>query len=496
MRPTDTQGQRGKVGVCIATSGPGATNLVTGIATAYMDSVPMVAITGNVTSQLLGKDSFQETDIIGITMPITKHNYQVKRPEDIAPVLQEAFDFAQSGRPGPVLIDITKDAFVHECEYVPCDTCLFPTTRQGASPEEVKELIESSQKPVIFAGGGAVGSGAADELFQFAQTIEAPVSCSLMGISSFPADHEFYMGMVGMHGTMASNMSFTNCDLLIVLGARFSDRVTGKLDEFAKHAKIIQVDIDASEINKNVPTSAHVVGDIKDFLQDMNEIMPQQDHKEWLANIAEWKKKDTSHMPKDHFPKNVLEAINRLMDKTAIVATDVGQHQMWTAQYYAFHKNDRFITSGGMGTMGFGFGASIGAAMGAGGRRVVHVSGDGSFRMNMNEMVTAVRYNLPIITVLMDNNTLGMVRQWQTMFYNARYSQTNLPEIDFCMIAKGHGYKNATKVETVEEFEKAFKQALKNDGPSFIHCVVDNDTMVLPMVPPGASIDQIMMTRN
>ena len=484
----------GKVGVCIATSGPGATNLVTGIATAYMDSVPMVAITGNVASPLLGKDSFQETDIIGITMPITKHNYQVKRPENIAATLQEAFDFAKSGRPGPVLVDITKDAFVHECEYVPCDTCLFATERDGASPEEIKKLIENSYKPVIFAGGGAVGSGAADELFKFAETIEAPVSCSLMGISSFPSDHELYMGMVGMHGTMASNMSFTNCDLLIVLGARFSDRVTGKLEEFAKHAKIIQVDIDPSEVNKNVPTNAHVIGDIKEFLEEMNEVMSPQNHKEWLKNIAEWKRKDASHMPKDHFPKNILETINRMMDKTAIVATDVGQHQMWTAQYYQFHKDDKFVTSGGMGTMGYGFGASIGAAMGADGRRVIHITGDGSFRMNMNEMVTAVRYNLPIITVMMDNNTLGMVRQWQTIFYNARYSQTNLPPIDFCMIAKGHGYKNAAKVENIAEFEAAFKQALENEGPTFIQCVVDNDTMVLPMVPPGASIDKIMMT--
>lgn len=486
----------GKVGVCVATSGPGATNLVTGIATAYMDSVPMVAITGNVASVLLGKDSFQETDIIGITMPITKHNYQVKRPEDIAEVMQEAFDFAKSGRPGPVLIDITKDAFVHECEYEPCDTCLFETEKEGATAEEIKKLIENSYKPVIFAGGGAVGSGAADELFEFAQKIEAPVACSLMGISSFPADHELYMGMVGMHGTMASNMSFTNCDLLIVLGARFSDRVTGKLEEFAKHAKIIQVDIDASEVNKNVPTNAHVIGDIKEFLQEMNEIVSQQNHKEWLKNIAEWKAKDASHMPKDHFPKNVLETINRLMDKTAIVATDVGQHQMWTAQYYAFHKNDRFITSGGMGTMGYGFGAAIGAACGANGRRVVHVSGDGSFRMNMNEMVTAVRYNLPVITVLMDNHTLGMVRQWQTMFYNARHSETDMPQVDFCAIAKAQGYKQAAKIETVEEFEAAFTEALKNNGPTLIQCVIDTDTMVLPMVPPGAPIDQIMMTRT
>ena len=486
----------GKVGVCIATSGPGATNLVTGIATAYMDSVPMVAITGNVASPLLGKDSFQETDIIGITMPITKHNYQIKKPEDLAPVIQEAFDFAKSGRPGPVLIDITKDAFTHECEYEPCDTCLFPTEREGASAQEIRALIEASEKPVVFAGGGAVGSGAADELFEFATTIQAPVSCSLMGISSFPADHELYMGMVGMHGTMASNMSFTNCDLLIVLGARFSDRVTGKLEEFAKRAKIIQVDIDASEVNKNVPTNAHVIGDIKDFLQEMNGTIPQQNHEKWLEDIAQWKSKDASHMPKDHFPKNILETINRNMDKTAIVATDVGQHQMWTAQYYAFHKNDKFVTSGGMGTMGYGMGAAIGSACGADGRRVVHITGDGSFRMNMNEMVTAARYKLPIITVLMDNNTLGMVRQWQTIFYNARHSQTDLPAIDFCMIAKGHGYKLATKVETVEEFEEAFKKALHNDGPSIIQCIVDNDTMVLPMVPPGASIDKIMMTRT
>ncbi len=486
----------GKVGVCIATSGPGATNLVTGIATAYMDSVPMVAITGNVASVLLGKDSFQETDIIGITMPITKHNYQIKDPEDIAEVMQEAFDFAKSGRPGPVLIDITKDAFVHECEYEPCDTCLFETEKEGASAEDVKKLIEHSYKPVIFAGGGAVGSGAADELFEFAEKIEAPVACSLMGISSFPADHELYMGMVGMHGTMASNMSFTNCDLLIVLGARFSDRVTGKLEEFAKRAKIIQVDIDPSEVNKNVPTSAHVIDDIKSFLTEMNGIISQQNHAEWLKDIAEWKKKDATHMPKDHLPKNILETINKHMDKTAIVATDVGQHQMWSAQYYAFHKDDTFITSGGMGTMGYGFGAAIGAACGANGRRVVHVTGDGSFRMNMNEMVTAVRYKLPVITVLMDNHTLGMVRQWQTMFYNARHSETDLPQVDFCAIAKAQGYKQATKITTVEEFEAAFVEALKNDGPTLIQCVIDTDTMVLPMVPPGAPIDQIMMTRT
>lgn len=486
----------GKVGVCIATSGPGATNLVTGIATAYMDSVPMVAITGNVPSMLLGKDSFQETDIIGITMPITKHNYQIKDPSQIAGVMQEAFDFARSGRPGPVLIDVTKDAFIKECEYEPCKTCCFETKRQGASIDELKKMIEAAKKPAIFSGGGTVLSGAADHLYEFATTIEAPVACSLMGISSFPADHELYTGMVGMHGTMASNMAFTHCDLLIVMGARFSDRVTGDLKKFAEHAKIIQIDIDAAEVNKNVPTHLHVVGDIKDVLGELNEVMSKQDHKAWIEDIKEWKKEDEVHMPDGHMPKEILSTINSLIDETTIVATDVGQHQMWTAQYYPFHKHDKFVTSGGMGTMGYGLGAAIGAKCGQPNQRVVHVTGDGSFRMNLNEMVTTCRYNLPVVTVLMDNNTLGMVRQWQTMFHGARHSETTLPEVNFCKVAEGFGYKFTAKVDSVEAFEEAFKKALENDGPSLIQCVIDTDTMVLPMVPPGKPIDQIMMTRT
>jgi len=486
----------GKVGVCIATSGPGATNLVTGIATAYMDSVPIVAITGNVPSALLGKDSFQETDIIGITMPITKHNYQVNDPADIAEVMQEAFDFAKSGRPGPVLIDFTKDAFINECEYIPCDTCKFTTKQQGATTQELKEMIEAAKKPVIFSGGGTVGSGAADELFIFAETIQAPVSCSLMGISAFPADHSLHMGMVGMHGTKASNMSFTACDLLIVLGARLSDRVTGtNIDSFAAHANIIQIDIDAAEVNKNVPTHLHVVGDIKEVLSELNKAMSKQDHSDWIKDIQNWKSIDNTHMPNEHLPKKILDTMNSLIDETTIVTTDVGQHQMWTAQYYPFHKNDRFITSGGMGTMGYGFGAAIGAQAGAKGKRVIHVTGDGSFRMNMNEMVTTVRYNLPIITVLMDNGTLGMVRQWQTMFFGSRYSETTLPAVNFCMVAKGFGYTFAEKATNAQEFKDAFEKALKNDGPSIIHCIIDTDTMVLPMVPPGKAIADVIMTK-
>ncbi len=486
----------GKVGVCIATSGPGATNLVTGIATAFMDSVPIIAITGNVPISLLGKDSFQETDIIGITMPITKHNYQVDDPSQIAEVMQEAFDFAKSGRPGPVLIDFTKDAFVNECEYIPCDTCKFTTKQQGATTQELKNMIVDAKKPVIFSGGGTISSGAADELFEFAEIIQAPVSCSLMGISAFPADHVLHMGMVGMHGTKASNMSFTNCDLLIVLGARFSDRVTGKIEEFAAHANIIQVDIDAAEVNKNVITHLHVIGDIKNVLRKLNKVIPQQDHTEWIEEIKGWKKIDETYKAKDHMPKNILAVINSLIHETTIITTDVGQHQMWTAQYYPFHKNDRFITSGGMGTMGYGFGAAIGAQFGAKDKRVIHITGDGSFRMNLNEMVTTIRYNLPIITVLFDNRTLGMVRQWQTIFYNSRHSQTDLPAVDFCKIAQGFGYKFTAKVNDEAEFKKAFIKALSNDGPSLIQCIIDTDTMVLPMVPPGKAIDQIMMARS
>lgn len=484
----------GKVGVCVATSGPGATNLVTGLATAYMDSIPVVAITGNVPAKLLGRDSFQEVDIMGVTMPITKHNYQVKKAEQISDVFREAFAFAQDGRPGPILIDITSDVFAQECEYEPPEGDLGGFCKLSDIPtNDIKKMIEASKKPVILAGGGVVLSGAADELFAFAEKIDAPVACTLMGTSSFPGDHRLYTGLVGMHGTKASNMAFQNCDLLIVLGARFSDRVTGDASKFASHAKIIQLDIDASEVNKNIPTNLHVIQDIKCALKAIIEDISPQKHTDWVESVGAWRAENEAHIPKDHFPRQIMQILHDNLGEDTIVATDVGQHQMWTAQYYPFKKHNKFITSGGLGTMGYGLGASIGAQVGAPDKRVIHITGDGSFRMNLNEMATAMRYNLPVITVLLDNHTLGMVRQWQTLFFDKRHAETNLPPLNFCAIAEGYGYF-AQKVETIEEFETALKEALEKNQPRLIHCLLDIDTMVLPMVAPGASIDKITMS--
>lgn len=484
----------GKVGVCIATSGPGATNLVTGLATAYMDSIPIVAITGNVPASLLGRDSFQEVDIMGVTMPITKHNYQVKKAEQISDVFREAFAFARSGRPGPVLIDITSDAFAQECEYTEPEGELDMTCKLSDIPaEEIKELINNAKKPVILAGGGVVLSGAADELFEFAEKLDAPVACTLMGTSSFPGDHRLCTGLVGMHGTKASNMAFQNCDLLIVLGARFSDRVTGDASKFASHAKVVQIDIDASEVNKNIPTDLHVIQDIKCALEALNSAVTPQKHTEWVDSVNEWKAENEAHIPKDHVPKQVMQILHDNLGEDTIVATDVGQHQMWTAQYYPFKKHNKFITSGGLGTMGYGLGAAIGAQVASPEKCVIHITGDGSFRMNLNEMATAVRYNLPVITVLLDNNTLGMVRQWQTLFFDKRHAETDLPPINFCAIAEGYGYF-AQKVDNVADFEAALKKALEQNKPCLIHCTLDMDTMVLPMVAPGASIDKIVMS--
>ena len=484
----------GKVGVCIATSGPGATNLVTGIATAYMDSTPVVAITGNVPGSLLGRDSFQEVDIMGVTMPITKHNYQIRDASKISEVFREAFAFAKSGRPGPVLIDVTDDTFSAKCDYSEPDGRLDLQPKfSDLLLDEICGLVSKAQRPVILAGGGVVISGAGDELFELAEKIDAPVATTLMGTGSFPGTHRLCTGMVGMHGTKASNMALQNCDLLIVLGARFSDRVTGDASKFASHAKIIQIDIDASEINKNISTDVHVVQDIKYALERITKAVPEKRHDQWARSVGEWKAENEAHIPAGHLPKQILETIGSMLGEDTVITTDVGQHQMWTAQYYPFKKHNKFITSGGLGTMGFGLGAAIGAQIANPKKRVVHITGDGSFRMNLIEMATAVRYNVPVITVLMDNRTLGMVRQWQTLFFERRHSETTLPELDFCAIAKGYGYF-AQKVSDAREFKKAFAAALEKGSPSLIHCVIDPDTMVLPMVAPGASIDKIVMS--
>lgn len=485
----------GKIGVVVATSGPGATNLITGIATAYMDSVPMVAITGNVPNVLLGKDSFQEVDIVGMTMPVTKHNYRVTDVNQIEDVFEEAFDFAKSGRPGPVLIDITKDAFIRDCDFNGKGKSRVQKAETNLPLDEIVKTINEAKKPMIFTGGGVVLSGADDELYTFAKKIGAPVAQSLMGKSSYPSDDELSTGMVGMHGTKGSNMAFTHCDLLIVCGARFSDRVTGNPKEFAKHAKIIQIDIDPAEINKNIATTLHAMGDIKEILSKLNEAVPEKDHHEWIAEVNKWKAEDIEQLSATHVPKEILEATADAMGEDTAIVTDVGQHQIWTAQYYHFKKHNKFLTSGGLGTMGYGLGAAIGAQVGMPNGKVVHVTGDGSFRMNMNEMATAVRYNLPIITVLMDNNTLGMVRQWQTLFYESRWSETNLPQLDFTGIANCYGYFTK-KVTTVEEYKVALNEAIDSDKPALIHCVIDTDAMVLPIVPPGKPLNKIIMDRN
>ncbi len=483
----------GKVGVCIATSGPGCTNLVTGLATAYMDSIPVVAITGNVPAALLGTDSFQEVDIMGVSMPITKHNYQIKDITRISDVFREAFAFARCGRPGPVLIDITSDLFTQLCEYTPPEENYVIACKYTEVPAaQIAELVEKAERPVILAGGGVVLSGAGDELYELAEKIDAPVASTLMGVSAFPSNHPLYMGLVGMHGTKASNMAFQNCDLLLVLGARFSDRVTGDVSNFASHAKIIQIDIDASEVNKNIPTHLHVIQDIKTALGILSPHLPKKQHPEWVKSVTDWKAENDAHIPEGHLPRQIMEVLDENLGEDAIIVTDVGQHQMWTAQYYPFKKHNKFLTSGGLGTMGYGLGAAIGAKVASPEKTVIHITGDGCLRMNLNEMATTMRYNIPVITILFDNRTLGMVRQWQTLLFNKRYSETTLPSLDFCAIARGFGYF-AQKIDDAAGFREALQAALGHDGPSLIQCVIEQDTMVLPMVPPGAAIDNILM---
>ena len=476
----------GKVGVCMATSGPGATNLVTGIATACMDSVPVVAITCNVAVSLLGRDSFQEIDIAGITMPITKYNFIVKDINKLASTIRRAFQIAQTGRPGPVLIDITKDVTAATCEYE--YQAPAPIVRQE-DLETALHLIRNAKKPFIFAGGGAVIANAADELKSFAHKIQAPVADSLMGKGAFDGTDELYTGMVGMHGTKTSNFGITECDLLIVVGARFSDRVTGNASKFAPNAKILQFDVDPAEINKNVKTYASVIGDVKIILKKLNARLDPVNHDEWLAHIERMKDMYPLRYNKDVLTgPYVVEKIYEVTGGDALITTEVGQHQMWAAQFFKYTKPRTFITSGGLGTMGYGLGAAIGAKMGCKDKTVINIAGDGCFRMNMNEIATATRYNIPVIQVVLNNHVLGMVRQWQTLFYGKRYSHTVLNDaVDFVKVAEGMGAK-AYRVTGKEEFENVLKEAIELNIPVVIDCQIHCDDKVFPMVSPGAPI--------
>ena len=484
----------GKVGVCFATSGPGATNLVTGIATAFMDSIPIVAITCNVGVPLLGKDSFQEIDITGITMPITKYNFIVKDVNELAKTIRKAFAIAQSGRPGPVLIDIPKDVTANMAEYEPMKIEPVKKYKKDICMEDVEQalqMIREAQKPYIFVGGGAILSDASEELRAFVEKVQAPVCDTLMGKGAFPGTDELYTGMLGMHGTKTSNFGVSGCDLLIVIGARFSDRVTGNAKRFAEKAKILQIDIDVAEMNKNVMIDCGVVGDIKEVLTLINERLPKQNHDEWIRKIQEYKQKyPLTYHPDILTGPFVVEEIYRQTKGEALIVTEVGQHQMWAAQYYKYTKPRTLLTSGGLGTMGYGLGASIGAKMGCPEKTVVNIAGDGCFRMNMNEIATAARYQIPIIQVVINNHVLGMVRQWQNLFYGQRYSATVLNDaVDFVKLSEAMGAK-AIRATTKKDFEAAFQSALACDGPFVIDCQIDCDDKVWPMVAPGAAISE------
>ena len=484
----------GKVGVCMATSGPGATNLVTGIATAYMDSVPMVAITCNVTLPLLGKDSFQEVDIAGVTMPITKHGYIVKDVNILADTLRKAFHIAKSGRPGPVLVDITKDVTAASCEYTPKEP--ESVERAGHYTQEdldaALEVISKAKKPYIYLGGGAILSGASEEVRAFAKKLDSPVCDTLMGKGAYDGYDPLYTGMIGMHGTKTSNLGVSECDLLVALGARFSDRVIGNASLFAKNAKILHIDIDAAEINKNIHADVSIVGDLKDVLTKLIARMEQMHHPEWTAHILELKEKyplkyDDSQLSCPY----IIEELDRITKGNAIITTDVGQHQMWAAQYYHYTKPRTFLSSGGLGTMGYGIGACIGAKTGCPDKICVNIGGDGCFRMNLIELATASRYQIPIIQIIINNHVLGMVRQWQTLFYGKRYSQTVLEDaVDYCKVAEGLGCA-AIRVTAKEEVAPAIEKAIALQKPVFIDCRIPEDDKVFPMVPAGAAISEV-----
>jgi len=487
----------GKVGVCLATSGPGATNLVTGIATAYMDSIPMVAITGNVPLELLGKDSFQEIDITGITLPITKHNYLVKDIDNLAPTIRNAFSIARSGRPGPVLIDIPKDITAQKGNYTrqklkPELSC---ATYDSASLKKAAHLITAAAKPLIYSGGGVIYGNASAELGILAKKIQAPVATSLMGLGSFSGTDPAFTGLIGMHGSKASNLAATECDLLIAIGARFSDRVISKVEGFAPHAKILHIDIDPAEIDKNVRTYYSLIGSLKEILPALTKMLPKEKNDQWINRVKKWKElyPDTYRQNLELSPQYIIEMVDKISGGEAIITTEVGQNQICAAQYYKYTKPRTFISSGGLGTMGFGIGAAIGAQLGSPGKLVINFAGDGCFRMNCIELATAVKYGIPIKVFILNNGVLGMVRQWQSLFYTKRYSQTTLDQAaDYVKIAEAFGATGYT-LERNEDVEKIIMQSIKTSGPVVVNCKINQDSMVLPIIPPGALIkDEVL----
>ena len=486
----------GKVGVVMSTSRPGATNLVTGIATAYLDSIPLVAICGNVPTTQIGTDSFQEIDITGVTLPITKHNYFVGSVENLADTIREAFALAQSGRPGPVLIDVPKDVQTAVCDYEP-QAPVQPEERHAAKDVRIKEaaaLINASKRPFLYFGGGLITSEAQEEMLALAEKIDAPIGCSLMGLSGIPTDHPRFLGMQGMHGHYASSMAMHDADLIISLGVRFNDRVTGNREKFAKLAQIIHIDVDGSELSKTVNSACGLRGDVKLTLQKLIPLVNAEQKPDWEKAVKALKETENDYLDirPGLTPRNAIMTLNKHLGENTAVATDVGQHQMWAAQNVNFKKPRRFISSGGLGTMGFGLGAAIGAAVGTGERSVL-VTGDGSFGMCLNELTTAVTYNVPVVILLMNNGVLGMVRQWQTLFFNKHYSNTILDrKTDFVALARAFG-ADGEAVDTVAALDKAFEHAFSCDGPYVIDCRIDKDEFVLPMLPPGGSMDDIIM---
>ena len=483
----------GKVGVCMATSGPGATNLVTGIATAYMDSIPVVAITANVGVSLLGKDSFQEVDIAGVVMPITKHSFIVKNVHELADTIRRAFKIAQSGRPGPVLVDITKDVTANVADYEPKAPEPIERVTSTIKADDLDKailMIENADRPFVIAGGGVITAGASPELKKFVEKIDAPICDTLMGKGAFDGTSPRYTGMIGMHGTKVSNFGVNKADLLIVIGARFSDRVIGNASKFANNAKIIHIDVDAAEINKNITVDCSVIGDAKEVLKMIATRIKSMEHKDWMAEIYELRAEYPDHGDLEHLTgPAIINKIYEVTDGKATITTDVGQHQMWAAQYYKYTKPRQFLSSGGLGTMGFGVGACIGAKVGMPENITVNIAGDGCFRMNMNEIATAARYNIPIIQVVINNHVLGMVRQWQTLFYDHRYSNTILNDnVDFVKVAEALG-ATGMRATTLDEFEDAFKKAVELNAPVVIDCIIGEDDKVWPMVAAGAALE-------